>query len=131
MGNDSTAQRGEGCTSVDIAKSTHKFCVTVQALTIYDLLLKHMYKQLPKDHVFQHITLVVVMVLFFGMYMAFKHPWIVYSEQLDGGAFCVGCAIKDCDTGHMLVSEPDPHSQSEGLVPKLAICMVWTGVFEW
>ena len=31
--------------------------------------------------------------------MAFRHPWMVYSEQGNGGAFCVGCAIRpDCDT---------------------------------
>ena len=92
-------QRGAGCTSVDIVKSTREFCITVQALTIaqvYELLLKHTYKQLHKGHVFQHINLVVVMVLF-TTYMAFRRPWMVYSKQVD-----VGCVIRDCDTGHVV-----------------------------
>ena len=33
--------------------------------------------------------------------MAFRHPWMAYNEQVNGGAFCVGCAIRDCDTCHM------------------------------
>lgn len=103
---------GGDCTSVDIgdilsqAKSSREFCKAMQALTIaqkYYLLTNH--KQPHKDHVFPT-------QYFGGCNRSFRHvwlsehPWMVYSEQVDG-AFCVACAIFCADPSKgKFVTEP-------------------------
>ena len=80
---------------------------SVQALKIaqkYDLVMNHMYRHLHKNHAFstQYPG---------GCNGSFQHVWLSDTlgrftvTQVDGGAFCVAFAIRDCDTGHMDVLE--------------------------
>ena len=89
---------------------------SVHALKIvqkYDLVTNHMYR----NHAFsQHNTLVVVMVLWLSEILG----WFTVT-QVDGGAFCVAFAIRNCDTGHMHVLE-DQCSFADCLYNPTDIC---------
>ena len=105
-------QSGEDCTIVDIgdvflqAKSTREFCNAMQEITMaqkYNLLKNH--KVPPKDHVFPTQYLGGCNHSFRHVWLS-EHPWMVYSEQVDG-AFCVACAIFCADPSKgKLVTEP-------------------------
>ena len=58
-----------------------------------------------ESHVHEAYIMVLMHVFFFSACMAFRHPWMVYSKQVDGSAFCVACATLDYDTGCIHVLE--------------------------
>ena len=89
---------GRGCNPVDIgdifsqAKSSGEFCKAVQTLTAarkYNLLKNH--KVPHEDHVFSTQYLGGCNRSFRRVWLS-EHPWMVYSEQVDG-VFCIACAI--------------------------------------
>ena len=91
-------QTGQGCTPVDIgdiflqAISSAEFCKALQTLTAaqkYNLLTNH--KQPHKDHLFPTQYLGGCNRSFRHVWLS-EHPWMVYSEQVDG-VFCIACAI--------------------------------------
>lgn len=78
------------------AKSSREFCNAVQALTIrqkYDLLKNH--KKPHKEQVFPTQHLGGCNRSFRHMWLS-EHPWMVYSEQVDG-VFCIACALFRAD----------------------------------
>ncbi len=88
------------------SKSSGEFCNAVQALTAaqkYDLLNNH--KEPHKDCVFPTQYLGRCNRSFRHVWLS-EHPWMVYSEQVDG-VFCTSCAIFCADPSKgMFVSNP-------------------------